>query len=89
MAARGPPVAVTARAASMAQAAPAVAASQVPAVSGQPLSNENRPTRAAKLVGSISWRKPRTGQTEGRMSVSAFAGSSATQSCQALARKST
>ncbi|MPT40153.1 MAG: MFS transporter, partial [Achromobacter sp.] len=88
-AARGPLGAITARAASMAQAAPAVAASQVPAVSGQPLSNENRPRRAAKLVGSISWRKPRTGQTEGRMSSSALVGSSASQSCQARARKST
>jgi hypothetical protein len=73
----------------VAQAAPPSAAAQVPAVSGEPASNENSPTRAAKFAGSTSCRKPRTGHTEGSTSTSAFAGSSATHSVQAEARKST
>ncbi len=75
-------------AAAMAQFAPARAASQAPEVSGVPASNENKPMRAEKLAGSTSVRKLRTGHSEGKASLAALAGSSATHSSQAWARKS-
>ncbi len=71
-----------------AQAAPCRAASQLPAVSGVPASNENRPRRAGKLWGSTSVRMPRVGQYEGSASREALAASSATHSSQACAMKS-
>jgi len=45
-----------------------MAASQVPAVSGVPLSNEYKPSWAMKFAGSTSSRKPRIGQTAGSAS---------------------
>jgi hypothetical protein len=90
MAARSAPAEdATARAASTAHAAPQLAASHVPDVRGVPLSNENKPTRAAKWVGVTSWRNPRTGHTDGSTSTSALHGSRAVHSFQALARNST
>ena len=71
-----------------AQSAPVLAAIQVPAVSGVPLSIEYRPMRAAKLSGSISVRMPRIGHTDGKASLLGVGfGSSATHSLQALRRK--
>ena len=60
-----------------AASAPALAAAQVPAHKGLPLSIEYRPRRAVKFCGSMSLRKVRTGQAEGKGCSSALALSSA------------
>jgi hypothetical protein len=70
-----------------AASAPALAAAQVPAASGLPLSIEYRPRRAVKLAGSTSLRSVRTGQTEGKGCTSALAGSSASHWSHAVRRK--
>jgi len=70
-----------------AASAPALAATQVPALSGLPLSIEYSPSRAVKLSGSTSLRRLRTGHTDGKGWRSALPGSSASHCVQADCRK--
>ena len=76
----------SARAALAAASAAALAATQVPATMGLPLSIEYRPRRAMKLAGSTSLRSVRTGHTDGNGCTPALAASSASHSPQALRR---
>ena len=71
----------------LAVSAACLAATQVPALIGVPLSKEYKPSWAMKLSGSISLRSVRTGHTEGKGCRSTLVVSSDNQRVQADSRK--